>query len=194
MIGRSGLTGFNCLVRLQDLARFNAENRLDLQAYALAAYGCMLLVGEDYLGRPTELVFDHVEKVHSKLALAKAYAESDKLYGPEGRFASIVVEGLPTIYTFREVPALQAADFWAWEYRKNHSRLEGWWSLPDRPQEWGDEQWEHMSKWVTDNFGTFEDATRKSLQELLKRTQIRPMIWDYTQLCHANRARDGIWA
>ena len=38
-IGESGLTGFNSLVRLKDFGRFNSEHGLNLEAYALAAYG-----------------------------------------------------------------------------------------------------------------------------------------------------------
>jgi hypothetical protein len=193
VIGRSGLTGFNCLVRLRDLARFNSEHGLNLQPYALAAYGCMTLVGKDYLGKSTELIFDHVEKVESKLAKARQYAESDYYYGPDGIFDSIVITGLPKKLTYREVPALQAADFWAWEYRKNHLNLGEWWALEERPQNWGDEQWEHMSQWVTDKFGSFEDATRKSLQELLRRSRFTCMIWHYGELCDAHKARRGVW-
>src|ERR1700682_4592185 len=191
VIGRSGLVGFNCLVRLKDLARFNQEKGLNLQPYPLAAYGCMLLVGQDYLGKPTELTFDHVEKVDSKLVKAREYAASDTHHGPDGVFDSIVTIPLPKNLSFREIPALQAADFWAWEYRKNHLNLDEWWSLPDRPQNWGDEQWEHMNKWVTDKFGSFEDATRKSLTQLLRRSQFKCMIWHYGELCDAHEARGG---
>jgi hypothetical protein len=201
IIGRSGLSAFNCLVRLRDLARFNVEHGLNLDPYALAAYGCMILVGQDYLGFPTELVFDHVEKVQSKLARAREYAESDKyhgaggIHGPDGAFGALVTTGLSEKLTFRDIPALQAADFWAWEYRKNHINLNEWWSIPDRPQEWGDEQWEHMRSWVENKFGSFEEATRKSLQELLRRThRFKPMIWHYQELCDAHKARGGVWA
>jgi hypothetical protein len=84
VIDRSVLTPFCCLVRLKDLARFNAKKGLNLQPYPLAAYGCMLLVGKKYLGQPVELIFDHVEKVKSKLAKAQEYADSDSYYGPDG--------------------------------------------------------------------------------------------------------------
>jgi hypothetical protein len=195
VIGRSHLTGFNCLVRMNDLARFNSAKGLNLQPYSLAAYGCMLLVGKDYpKNTPIELVFDHVEKVTSKLALARDYAESDHYHGSDGVFDLLVTTPLPKDITFRQLPALQAADFWAWEYRKNHLNLDEWWSLAERPQSWGDEQWEHMNQWVTGKFGSFEDATRMSLQELLRRSQFKCMIWHFQELCEAHEARGGVWA
>jgi hypothetical protein len=193
VIGRSYLTGFNCTVRLEDLARFNAEKGLNLEAYPLAAYGCMLVIGQDYLNRPTELVFDHIEKAHSKLAKAWEYAKSDSYHGPDGVFDSMVTTPLAKELTFRTVQPLQAADFWAWETRKNHLNMDEWWSLPNRPDE-SDAQWEHMLQWVTDKFGSFEDATRKSLQELLRRTRFKNMLWSYQQLCGAHEARGGVWA
>lgn len=70
------LTTICSLVRIEDLARFNSERGLHLEPYPLAAYGCMLQAGKYYTGYPTELVFDHVEKVESKLAKAREYAES----------------------------------------------------------------------------------------------------------------------
>ena len=120
VIDESALTPFSCLVRVKDLERFNTEKKLSLQPYALAAYGCMLLVGQLYQGQPVELTFDHVEKVNSKLAKAQDYADSDRYLGPDGVFDKVVTVGLPEHRTFRDIPALQAADFWTWEYRKSH--------------------------------------------------------------------------
>jgi hypothetical protein len=193
VIGRSGLTGFSCIVRIEDLARFNAEKGLTLEAYPLAAYGCMLLVGQDYLQRPSELIFDHIEKAHSKLAKAWQYANSDSYHGPDGVFNSMVTAPLAKNLTFRTVQPLQAADFWVWETRKNHLNLNEWWTLSDRPED-SDAQWDHMTQWVADKFGSFEDVTRKSLQELLKRSQFKNMLWSYQQLCGAHEARGGVWA
>jgi hypothetical protein len=194
VISHANLHGFVCAVRLKDLARFNAETGLNLEPYPLAAYGCMLLVGKDYTGKPVEMVFDHVEKIKSKLAKAQEYADSDRYYGPDGVFSKVAMTGLPEEITFRDIPALQAADFWAWEYRKSHLRLNEWWSLEDRPQDWGDEQWSHMDSWFKAKHGSWEAGTRKSLQALLTRPNFTPMIWSYQELCEAHKVRGGVWA
>jgi hypothetical protein len=185
---------FSCLVRLKDLTRFNAEYGLSLEPYALAAYGCMILVGKDYVGRSVELVFDHVEKVKSKLAKAQEYADTDAYYQPDKIFDKLVTVGLPKELTFREIPALQAADFWAWEYRKNHLRMDEWWSLEDRPQNHGEEQWEHFRQWFEAKYGSFEQGTRKSAQALIRRSDLKCMIWHYRELCDAHKARAGVWS
>ena len=201
VISESYLNGFCCAVRMQDLERFNTEKGLKLQAYSLAAYGCMVLIGRNYLGKPAEMIFDHVEKVQSKLAQAQEYADTDRLYGaggehapPDGVFGKLVTTGLPKDITSREIPALQAADFWVWEYRKSHLKLDDWWSLSDRPQEWGDEQWEHMDKWMTENHGGWDIATRKSLQALLTQQNFECMIWGYQELIDAHNSRGGVWS
>jgi hypothetical protein len=194
VISASNLTGICCAVRLKDLERFNHEHGLSLEPYPLAAYGCMLLVGKEYAGKPVQMVFDHVEKVSSKLAKAQEYADSDAYYGPDRVFSKIAIAGLPEDITFRQIPALQAADFWVWEYRKSHLRLNDWWSLEDRPQDWGDEQWEHMDKWFKEKHGSWEAGTRKSLQVLLTRANFQCMIWSYQELCDAQKARGGVWA
>src|SRR5262249_50618553 len=134
VIEQSWVTPFCCLVRQKDLDRFNSDYGLRLEPYPLAAYGCMLLVGKEYRGHPVELIFDRVEKVESKLATARAYADSDGYYGPDGIFDDVIATGLSKGYTFKKVPALQAADFWIWEYRKNHLGMDEWWSLEDRPK------------------------------------------------------------
>jgi hypothetical protein len=192
-IRTSALFGICCLVRLDDLKRFNAEHALSLQPYPLAAYGCMILAGKKYPRQPIELVFDHVEKISSKLDQAQAYADSDRHHASHGIFEKIAAIGLPKKITWRDVDELQAADFWTWEYRKNHERLNDWWALEDRPKEWGDEQWEHLNKFVEENYGGFTKHTRKSAQALLLRPDFRCMIWHYEELSEAHKARGGIW-
>ena len=66
---------------------FNTEHGLALQPYSLAAYGCMLIIGKEHVGHLVELIFDHVEKVELKLAIAREYADADHYYGPDGVFA-----------------------------------------------------------------------------------------------------------
>jgi hypothetical protein len=154
----------------------------------------MVLVGKDYVGHPVELIFDHIEKVTSKLAKAREYAKSDNYYGPDGIFDKLAARGLPKSLTFREVPALQAADFWAWEYRKNHLRMDEWWSLEDRPQQHGDEQWEHLKEWFEARYGSFEQGPRKSAQALIRRSDLTCIIWHYQELCDAHQARGGVWS
>jgi hypothetical protein len=115
-------------------------------------------------------------------------------FGPDGVYDKLVTTGLPKDLTSKDIPALQAADFWAWENRKNHLHMDEWWSLKDRPQAWGDERWEHMSRWVEEKYGSFEEITRKSLQELLRRSNFKCLIFDYQGLRETHQARGGVWS
>jgi hypothetical protein len=111
VIDQSRLVGICSVVRQDDLDRFNAEFGQSLEPYPLAAYGCMLLSARENIeGMPIELVFDRVEKVHSKLSKAREYADADKIYEP-GLCDCVVMTPLAKMLTWRNVPGLQAAIF-----------------------------------------------------------------------------------
>jgi hypothetical protein len=103
VIGESRLV-VNCVRCSQgDLDRFNKEFGQSLEPYPLAAYGRMLLAARDNIeGMPTELVFDNVEKIYSKLAKAREYADVDNLYEP-GACDQTVTVPLPKGLTWREL-------------------------------------------------------------------------------------------
>jgi hypothetical protein len=192
VVRESCLVGILSLVRLNDLARFNKEHRQKLEPYPLAAYGCMLLAARDNPGMSTELVFDHCEGIASKLATAQRYAISDTYNS--GDFAKLVASPLANHLTYKELPELQAADFFAWEYRKNHENVSGWFDLLDKPTGW-DEQWAHFEAWYASqqSFGKVR-ALRKSAAALLDGNEFYPLIWDYNKICEANELRNCIWS
>jgi hypothetical protein len=192
VIGQSRLVGICSLVRIADLERFNGERGLSLEPYSLAVYGCMLLTARDNLrGMPIELVFDHVEQVESKLRKARAYADSDQKYEP-GICDAVVTTGLSKALTWRDIPALQAADFFAWELRKNHENVSEWFEFMNKPDDW-DERWDHFEQWSLQKFGSKVPPTRKSAAALLEGKEFYAMIWDYKNLCDAHGARGGVW-
>jgi hypothetical protein len=191
VVSYSRLVAFCSLVRMQDLERFNAEYGLRLNPYSLAAYGCMIAVLREYEGFTAELVFDHVEKVDSKLARARKYAETDSYYA--GAFEKCVTLPLVKGITFRELPAMQAADFLAWEFRRNHENISEWFDFMDRP-EGSEARAEHFDRWSLKKFGSESPPARKSLAALVEGNQIVPVIWDYDRLCEAHRLREGKWA
>jgi hypothetical protein len=192
VIKQSCLVGICSLVRQSDLDRFNEEYGTAIEPYPLAAYGCMLLTARDNLeGMPIELVFDNVEKVHSKLGKAREYADSEKIYEP-GLCDAVVTTPLPKGLTWREVPALQAADFFTWEFRKNHEKINEWHELVDKPDDW-DERWDHMDLWLKEKFGE-ESVLRKSAAALLDGSEFYTLVWDYKNLVDSHKARGGVWA
>jgi hypothetical protein len=191
VIGESRLVAFLSLVRLRDLARFNKETRASLQPYPLAAYGCMLVVGKEYGDLTSQLFFDHLEKVDSKLAAARRYADSDSYYA--GSFDEMITVPLARGCTARKLYALQAADFIVWEFRKHHEKLSEWFDLPDLPRD-DDARAAHMQAWSQEKFRSPMPPPRKSIEALVKGNQLSPFIWDYGRLCEAHERRGGKWS
>lgn len=132
LINLCGVRPFFSITRVNDMERINAEHQLKLEVYPLAAWGCMLATAKDNEVQrrrlTVEIIFDHVEKISSKLATAVTYAESDLFY--PGINEWIVPIPLNNKLTFREVLPLQIADFIIWEVQKNHLNIEEWFTLP----------------------------------------------------------------
>ncbi|MGA2493084.1 MAG: hypothetical protein ABSF67_09055 [Roseiarcus sp.] len=191
IIGECWLTGFFSIVRLDDLERFNAETGLGLEPYPLAAYGCILMIANEYGDLTSEVFFDRVEKAHSKLAKATKYAESDCYHG--AALKNVGLFPLQKGGTFRQLKPLQAADFLAWELQRNHLNADEWHSMPGRSRN-EDERWEEFKLWARKKFGTDEPRGRKSLLALMERAA-PPLgiIWDYDQIRKANDLRGGVW-
>ena len=81
LISECWLRGFFSITRTDQLERFNSETGLHLEPYPLAAYGCMAGLTSNLGGHGTiEVIFDHVEQVHSKLHTAWSYVETDGYY------------------------------------------------------------------------------------------------------------------
>jgi hypothetical protein len=123
---------------------------------------------------------------------AREYADSDIKYEP-GICDTLVTTPLPKALTWRDVPALQAADFFAWEFRKNHENVSEWFDFIDKPDDW-DERWDHFEQWSLQKFGSKTPTTRKSAVSLLEGNELYAMIWDYKNLCEAHEVRGGVWA
>jgi hypothetical protein len=190
VIGKSELRAFGSLVRIKHLNRFNAEHGLQLDAYSLAAYGCMLVLGREHFGDVIELTFDNPSKISSKLQRAKAYAESDTYYGPDGVYKRTIPTEMSKGCTFKEVIGIQAADFWAWEWRKHQLKLRDWFDDEEgKPADW-EARWGHMRMFIKDRPITL----RKSAKALLENAPFVGLVWDSKNLCDAHKARGGVWA
>jgi hypothetical protein len=191
VIKYSHLEAFSSIVRIDDLARFNSEMGLKIEAYPLAVYGCMIVLSLEHDWPAIELVFDHVEQVDSKLCKARALADSDSYYG--GAFDHIINIPLQKALTFRNVIGLQAADFSVWELRKNHLQLGEWFGLEGKPSKFEDRVG-HFEEWSRRRFGQSRPTMRKSLEALLQSGPMTTLVWDYDQLREAHRLRNGVWS
>jgi len=190
-IGYSWLTGFYSIVRIADLYRFNSETGLKLEPYPLAAYGCLLMIANEYGNFTSQVFFDRVEKVHSKLEAATSYAKSDRHYGEA--LGNVALFPVQKGVTSKDLRPLQAADFFAWELQRNHLNFDEWHALPGRPMD-GDERWRDFQHWSRHQYGTDEPVGRKSLLSLMERAApVSGIIWDYDQIRSAHKLRGGDW-
>jgi hypothetical protein len=131
-IRRSGLRIVSSAVWLRDLNLFNQENGLKLEAYPLAAYSCWVQIAQHY-DQSATTVFDNVEKIDDKLRKARIIADSDIRCYPGSVCDQIAAVPLQKRLTTRDVPAMQAADFVAWEIRKALFKMKPWVETSDRP-------------------------------------------------------------
>jgi hypothetical protein len=180
-------------VWISDLTRFNAAHGLALEAFPLAAYTCLIQIQQQYNDIPATATFDRIEKVDDKLRKARVYADSDpRTYPGDSFIAHVASFGVPKGITSREVPALQAADLVAWEYRKALFGMKEWQLSPDRPITDRHVQWQHYLQWTKERTGS-GPVLRKSLTALITNLRTHSVVWDWHQLEGANTARSGIW-
>lgn len=191
-LGKCGLRSFTSAVWIDDVNRFNREKGVGLEPYPLAAYACMSNVALHYVDLPVTMTFDRVEKIDSKLAVARSYADSDKHLAP-GLCDRIVTTPLPKGVTSREVRPMQAADLIAWEYRNAFFKMRPWQLLADRPTDDREAMWQHYLQWTREATGR-DPVLRKSLDALIAKMPSKGAVWDYHQICTTHEAKLGIWS
>jgi hypothetical protein len=101
---------------LSDLVSFNKDTNLDLDAYSLCLYGCLLMLKRRFPFPRVEIIMDKFSSAHSRYEIAVKYAQSDTLepllHNP---FSAMV---LGSDESFKNILPIQAADLIAWEMRK----------------------------------------------------------------------------
>ena len=178
------LRGFWSITRINDLNRFNSENGLSLDPYSLAAYGLLLVLATEYRDIDIDVVFDKVEKVDNKLAIARTYANSDGYH--HGVCDKIITRPLGKKDTFRNVLPLQSADFLVGELQKSHQKVESWFD---------EGRQNAIDEWSMQKFGTERPPAIKSLEAvMIGGAPAGGLVWDYKNLTQAHHHRKGIWS
>jgi hypothetical protein len=190
---KSMLRKISAAVWISDLTKFNAEHGTALEPFPLAAYTCLVQIQQQYHDVPATATFDRIEKIDDKLRKARAYADSDpRTYSDISFIEHIAACGVPKGVTSREIPALQAADLVAWEFRKALFGMKEWQLSPDRPMTDRHSQWLHYLQWTKEKKGT-GPVLRKSLEALITNLRTHSVVWDWHQLDSTHKARNGIW-
>jgi hypothetical protein len=185
----ANLWAFGALVRLDDLKRFNTDHQQNLQSIPLALYGCMTEVTAKEPPSTVEIVLDKIDKPESRIAIAMEYAATD----PKGDIGeALKVLPLKRTDSFKDVLGIQAADFLAWEVRKQHECMTLWWETGNRgnsPVEAALSQIE----WLRRKSGKKWPNQRRSYAGLAHAAYPNGGVWDYRVLCAEDTARNGVW-
>jgi hypothetical protein len=185
---RARLWAFGALVRLPDLKRFNLERTRQVQPVPLALYGCMNEIASKEFPEQVEGVIDRIDKPEKQIATAVEYAQSDPHKDASKNISMLPLKGS---MSFKNVLPMQAADLLAWEVRKNHMRLSGWWETEERGESPAQAAISQI-QWMRKQGKTWPNQ-RASFILLGNAAYPHGGIWDFDYLCGLDDARGGIW-
>lgn len=196
----SDLFGVGAVIRLPDLRQFNRDVNLDLQAYPIGIYACLIELSKAFPDTRIETIWDKVDNHSKHVTIARSYADSDKYH--IGCGAKIEIMPLEKCWSFRDFPGLQIADFAAYELLKSHRDKNDWHKYERpflKPEECFKSQWE----WAFNKARAEGKKSivwpneRKSFLALLGGRNPRPMegfTWYYRDLQTAHVKRGGVWS
>lgn len=75
VIRQSDLVEVGAIVRVSDLARFNRDYGLNLQAYPFGVYAALIELSRRYANATVETLWDKTDRHHAMMQLARDYAE-----------------------------------------------------------------------------------------------------------------------
>lgn len=197
----SKLHGFHAVISLRDLERFNAESGRNLDAKALAVYGAMLEVRRVYKTGEVEIVLDRMVRARAAIALAIKYGQTDTFYPFMRDFPGILPLSKSGGGGCRDTPALQAADFLAWEVRKQCEQRKDLLARvsPSDPsylqqlfQFFLIAKVDEMKRKGMTRINVPAEMQRRSLTALSE-APTEGFLWDYAAIRRADHLRGGIW-
>jgi hypothetical protein len=211
VIGNCGLAAFAAVVLMRDLKRFNQEIGSQIEAYPLALHHLLGEIALQFSGAMMDVRLDRVSRPYARIAKAFEYMAAHPLHPECYEIAkNFGLAPLQKGQTFRNVRAMQAADFLAWETRKSvHVKDDYFRNLkPNRTQ---DEWYFDLILWsirrqAMGEVSMYKPAStirevrnlpideRKSYDFLTEKTPIKGGILDYHYLSWQNQLRDGIWS
>jgi hypothetical protein len=189
VVRQAGLTGIASITRLADLRRFNGERGLKVQAYAFNLYTNMVQLSARWPDAKIEVVIDRTTNHGPKAAKAREYADSDAYYQDCGKNIRLIP--LDRNFTAKDVPALQIADFLAWEARKDIDTKDEWFANFKKGDDL-DEWMRSLREWSAARGQVFP-YSRKSVSVLFEAREVDGVVWDYRGICTVDNARKGIW-
>jgi hypothetical protein len=191
-IGQAKLAGLGSLIRIKDLRRFNDEKGLKIDPTSFALYANLIELRAKYPDQSIEIIIDRVNGAASRIAMAKTYAATDTYYPGCGE--NVIIRALTGDHTFRNVLPMQAADFAAYELRKDNETNTEFFSdvLPTIDPK---DMMARFLFWQLHKYGkaTWPPTRRKSLDALSRAAHIEGGVWHHAMFVAADMIRNGIW-
>lgn len=182
----SRIKGFASIVRLQDLRRLNDEKGILINPHSLNLYACIRQIHNVYEPRDVELIMPKIEGIYKILQITHAYEKTDP---SKPAVCKVHPVPFPGALSEKQVCAMQAADLWAWEARKDIDFKDEWFSIKT-----GDD----VHGWIESQYHWCKERNRnlyrRSLQYMFDETQfeIAP-VWDYEELLRLSEFRHHNW-
>jgi len=187
------LHGFGSVIRRRDFERFKQTRGLEISDYGLNLYIAQLTLSANFPDHQIQVMLDRGTQrpMEKAIAEAKGYVMTHDFWANRV-VAQIVVSQLSAGCTYRNMRAIQAADFLAWEVRKDLTDKNGWFSTTE--ERGTQEAHQSMIDWIWDNKGVVARSgyLRPSLNSLLKQLIPCPVM-EYEELERLHEARNGIW-
>ena len=180
------LQGIVSIVKLDDLNRFNKERNINVDALALNLFTCMIFAGQLFpktkKNKIVEMIIDKLEKPSIVINKAREYAKTDLLFSDDCKH--IDLHPLHPYLSYKDVIPIQAADFLAWEARKDIDTKTNWWAKY--------KDIEDIKKLCGYDYNRFL-YPRRSFENLMKSLPPEGMFWNYEKLVRLDYARNHIW-
>jgi hypothetical protein len=183
----ANLYGIGSVIRLSGLREFNAEKGICINAYSFNLYFCIMQICHQWKEKPIQITLDKTNYLQNNKDKALNYLRTDTFYSNCDKYIDI----LPlNCLTFREILPLQAADFLAWEARKNIDTKVRWFSEINKEEDLNSHL-HSLWKWSTQRDKNV--PPRKSIDNLFKSIPTEGAVWDYKGLCIIDNVRKHLW-
>lgn len=183
------LAGIMSVIRLTDLRRFCETKGIAIDAYALNLYVCMAEINRWWPQDAAEVWLDRVTKPHLRVAKAIRYAQTDPEYAACA--VSVAPNPLPPALSFKNVPAIQAADFLAWESRKDILFKDDWFASRKSGDDF-DVWMRDQYQWAKERGANFPH-NRRSFDVLVRSSVRSGYVWSTREIGLIHNFRRGIW-
>ena len=209
VIGNAGLRAFGSVVVLDDIKRLRHERTINIQAKPIAIYTSLIELRALYPRDELEVVLDRTNDAAASVADAEKYAASHPV---PIEFPTFTILSKSGPCRSKSMPPLQAADFLAWEIRKEYELKRQWYQanpegfyhiLPIRNQDMSalrglfkwflEDRRAYIRKQGMESVNIPFEPHRRSLIALDVATPINAHIWNYHALEKLHAVKGGAW-